>query len=155
MRSHTTSAATATSEAGFDDAVAAYRRALDALVKGDPRPVTEFYSRRDDVTLANPILPPQIGPAAVDKAIAQAAGYLRDGSVLGFEEVSRYGTSDLGYVVQIERIQARFAGSADITPHALRVTMIFRREGDTWKVVHRHADPITTPRPITTIIQGA
>jgi hypothetical protein len=28
------------------------------------------------------------------------------------------------------------------------VTTIFRREDDAWKIAHRHADPITTPRPI-------
>ena len=78
---------------------------------------------------------------------------LRDGSVRGFEEVSRYRTPDLGYIVQIERTQARLPGREDITPIALRVTMIFRREGDTWKVAHRHADPITSPRPISTTIE--
>jgi ketosteroid isomerase-like protein len=41
-----------------------------------------------------------------------------------------------------------------MNPITLRVTMIFRREGDTWRVVHRHADPITTPRPITTVIES-
>jgi ketosteroid isomerase-like protein len=152
MRSASTS--TATSERAFDDAVTEYRRALSAMVKGDPKPVTEFFSRRDDVTLANPILPPQLGPAAVGKAIAEAATHLRDGSVLGFEEVSRYVTADLGYVVQIERTQARLAGSEDVIPLALRVTMIFRREGDAWKVAHRHADPITTPQPIDSVLQA-
>ena len=29
---------------------------------------------------------------------------------------------------------------------ALRVTNVFRLEGDAWKLVHRHADPITSPR---------
>ena len=69
-----------------------------------------------------------------------------------FEEVSRYSTSDLGYVVQLERCELQFVGSNDMIPSSLRVTMIFRREGDTWRVAHRHADPITTARPISTVI---
>ncbi len=137
----------------FDGAVEGYRQALHAYMKGDPRPVTEFFSRRDDVTLANPLGPPRIGPAEVDKAVAEGASYLRDGSVRGFDEVSRYSTPDLGYVVQLERTQARLPGDEDMVRFALRVTMIFRREGDTWKVAHRHADPITTARPISTAIE--
>jgi hypothetical protein len=31
--------------------------------------------------------------------------------------------------------------------------MIFRPEDGTWKVVHRHADPITAPRPVGSVIQ--
>jgi ketosteroid isomerase-like protein len=139
----------------FDGAVQAFRQALDSFVKGDPKPCTESFSRRDDVTLANPLGPPRIGSADVDAAIAEAAAMLRDGHIRGLEEVSRYSTPDLGYVVQIERTEARLAGTEDITPFtlALRVTMIFRREGDTWKVAHRHADPITTARPISTAIE--
>ncbi len=91
--------------------------------------------------------------AAEKLAAADGAAQLRGGSIRGFEEVSRYSTPDLGYVVQIERAQARLAGGEHISPIALRVTMIFRREGDTWKLAHRHADPITTARPITTTIE--
>ena len=137
----------------FDGAVEGFRQALELYVKGDPEPVMEFVSRRDDVTLANPLGPPRRGPADVDKAIAEGAAQLSDGSVRHIEEVSRYCTPDLGYVVQLERTQARLAGSRDISPIALRVTLIFRREGDTWKVAHRHADPITSLRPISTTIE--
>ena len=141
------------SQSDFDGAVEAYRQALDAFLKGDPKPATAFFSRRDDVTLANPFGLPRLGPAEVDKAIKEAAANFKDGSVRRIEEVSRYNTPDLGYVVQLERAEARLSGSEDMTPIALRVTMIFRREGDTWKVAHRHADPITTARPISTFIE--
>lgn len=138
---------------GFADAVDGFRRALEHYVTGDPEPVMEFVSQREDVTLANPVSPPLRGPAEVGKAARGGAAQLRDGSIRGFEEIARYSTSDLGYVVQIERSQARFPGSETMNPIALRVTMIFRREGDFWKLVHRHADPITAPRPITSTIE--
>jgi hypothetical protein len=31
--------------------------------------------------------------------------------------------------------------------------MIFRPEDGVWKVVHRHADPITTDQPIESVLQ--
>jgi ketosteroid isomerase-like protein len=36
---------------------------------------------------------------------------------------------------------------------ALRVTSILRPEDGTWKVVHRHADPIITAQPAESVIQ--
>jgi ketosteroid isomerase-like protein len=133
--------------------VEAFRKAQSALVKGDSQPVMQCYSRRDDVTLANPLGPPHRGPAAVEQAGAAAAALLRDGSIRGYEEVSRYVTDDLGYVVELERAEARFPGSDTINPIGLRATLIFRREEDGWKLVHRHADPITAPRPIGTTVE--
>jgi ketosteroid isomerase-like protein len=62
-------------------------------------------------------------------------------------------TAELAYVVEIERGEAKIGGSEDITPWALRATMIYRPEEGTWKVVHRHADPITTPQPAESVIQ--
>jgi ketosteroid isomerase-like protein len=142
-------------QSGFDRAIEAFRQALDQYMKGDAEPVLDLLSRAEDVTLANPLGPPRRGPAEVRRAASQAAAMLRDGSVRGFEEVVRYSTADLGYVVQLERTQARFEDTGTtMNPIALRVTMIFRREGETWRVVHRHADPITTPRPITTAIES-
>jgi ketosteroid isomerase-like protein len=64
----------------------------------------------------------------------------------------RRATADLGYVVYLEHAEVQLAGSDEMVPSTLRVTMIFRREGDNWKVAHRHADPITATRPVSTII---
>ncbi len=136
----------------FDAAVEAYREALQAFVKGDPEPVLNLFSRREDVTLANPLGPPQVGRANVEMAGKAAAADLKDGSIR-FEEISRYAAPDLGYVVDVQRVDVQVADRDDTSAIALRVTTIFRREGDTWMVAHRHADPITTARPITTLMQ--
>lgn len=140
------------SENDFDGAVQAFRQAQEAFLKGDPAPVLELFSRRDDATLANPFGPPHVGWTEVAKATKEAAANFTGGSIQ-FEEVSRYTTPDLGYMVELERIEVQVAGSEDMTPISLRVTMIFRREGDAWRVAHRHADSITTARPLDAIIE--
>jgi ketosteroid isomerase-like protein len=62
-------------------------------------------------------------------------------------------TDELAYVVEVEHLEAKVHGGREITPYALRVTMIFRPEEDAWKVVHRHADQINTPQPTETVAQ--
>jgi ketosteroid isomerase-like protein len=83
----------------------------------------------------------------------RAASRYRDGEVVGFENVAKYVTSELAYIVGVERYRAKIGGEEDIAPVALRVTSIFRPEGGTWKIVHRHADSITTARPAESVIQ--
>ena len=78
---------------------------------------------------------------------------LRDGEITSFEVIVKYVTAELAYTVWIERQQARLGGRQDITPFTLRVTMIFRPEDGEWKIVHRHADPITTSQPVESVIQ--
>ena len=49
----------------FDAAIETFRQALEPYLKGDPGPVTKLVSRREDVTLANPLGPPRRGPEEV------------------------------------------------------------------------------------------
>jgi hypothetical protein len=62
-------------------------------------------------------------------------------------------TPDLAYTVEVESYRARVGRAEEIAPVAVRVTTIFRREDGDWKVAHRHADPITPPRPPESVIQ--
>jgi ketosteroid isomerase-like protein len=73
--------------------------------------------------------------------------------MVGFEIIERHVTPELAYVVEIERAKGKVGEREDITPFALRATMIFRPEDGTWKVVHRHADPITTPQAAESVVQ--
>lgn len=82
----------------------------------------------------------------------RAAANYSDGGALGFEEVSRFVTSELGYIVEVERYQAKVGGSTDVTPVSLRCTTIFYREQDGWKIIHRHADPITVARSAESVL---
>jgi hypothetical protein len=41
----------------------------------------------------------------------------------------------------------------DVASISLRVTSVFRPEDGIWKLVHRHADPITTPQPPESVLQ--
>jgi len=83
----------------------------------------------------------------------RAASHYRDGEIVGFENVAKHVTPALAYIVEVERYQAKVDGREEITPVALRVTSIFGPEDGTWKVVHRHADPITTAQPAESVLQ--
>jgi ketosteroid isomerase-like protein len=127
-------------------------RALDAFVKGDPKPLGALYSRREGITLANPFGPPARGWIEVSETMGRAATNYRDGHATGFERISDDTAGDLAYILEIERYMARIGGAGEVAPVALRVTTIFRREDDGWHIVHRHADPITTPRGAESVL---
>jgi ketosteroid isomerase-like protein len=129
-----------------------YHRTVEAVVNGDSSPQERLWSRRDDVTLANPLGPPARGWTEVSNALRRAVSQLSDGEVLALERISAYSSGDLAYVVEIERFRVKVGGAPEPAPSSLRVTTIFRREGDGWKVLHRHADPVTTPRPIESVV---
>lgn len=136
----------------FDRVVKETEQALAAFVQGDASRMLALFSRSDDVVLANPLGPPVTGPAAVDEGGARAATLLREGSI-EIEKIARHATSDLGYVFHIERVTAKVGDIEEHRRFALRVTMIYRLEDVGWRIVHRQADPIMTPRPIESIFE--
>jgi ketosteroid isomerase-like protein len=137
-----------------DRLVERFNLAQGELVKGNAEPANKLFSYREDVTLANPYGPPAHGWDEVAATGERAASQFRDGEIVGYETISKYVTDELAYIVRVERARAKVGGSEDITPITLRVTMIFRPEEDgEWKIVHRHADPITTPQLAESVIQ--
>ncbi len=131
-----------------------YRRSLQAFIQGDPEPQKRLWSHRDDVTLANPLGPPAKGVERVFEATDSAAAAIREGDGLTYEVISSYETTDLAYELALQGGRLKLGGSPDMVPVMLRVTSIFRREDDGWKVIHRHADPITQGRPPESLVQS-
>lgn len=122
-------------------------QALAAFAKGDPAPVKELFAHSDDVMLANPFGPAVHGWKQVSTALDFASSRFRDGDVTSFEGVAAYVTTDLASIHETEHWEAKVGGSDELSRFVLRVTSTFRREDDSWKLVHRHADPIATPDP--------
>ena len=144
------------STADFSEFLEQYHVALNEIINGRGNLYQALMSRRDDVTLANPFAP--FGPVSrgykqvcetIDRA---ASGYVR-GRVTGFEAISTFVTPELGYLVEVERFEVAVKGRQEMSPGALRVTTIVRREDGAWKVAHRHADPITSPQSAASVLR--
>ena len=129
-----------------------YHRATDAFTKGNPEPLKSLYSQRDDVTIANPFGPAARGWKKASETIERAATNYREGEAIGFERTSDYASADLAFMHEVERVRSKVGGSDQLAPISLRVTTVFRREDGRWRIVHRHADPITAPRAAASIV---
>src|SRR5205807_9673530 len=101
---------------------------------------------RADVTLANPFVGlPTRGWAKVAEALDYASSRFRDGEVGEYNTISKIEVGELAILLEIEEWKARVGERSEISPFTLRVTTVFRSEDGGWKMIHRHADPISTP----------
>src|SRR5262245_11038765 len=138
--------------ADFDRCVQEFQEGLGRFFDGDPGPCKALMSRQEDVTLANPFGPIVRGWAQVEQAMDRAGLNYRDGAALGFDWAARYVTPVLAYTLWVERFTTK-VGDRTIEG-ALRRTTVYRPESGSWRVVHTHADPITTPRGAESLSSG-
>ncbi|WP_310474211.1 nuclear transport factor 2 family protein [Sandarakinorhabdus sp.] len=130
----------------LEQAVTQSHEALRKILNGDPSGYAALFADSDDITLGNPFGPFGKGPAEVRARLANAATKYRDGSVRSVERVATYGAGDQFVLVEIENGRARLGASPDFADFSARVTSVYQRAGRQWRLVHRHADPITTAR---------
>ena len=139
----------------IDQVIEQYHLALGALTNGNPELYKDLFSRRDDVTLANPFAP--FGPVSrgwgqVAETITRAAAHYAEGELVAFDNHAKCVTDQLAYLVEVEHFKAKVTGSTNKASVALRVTSVLRRENGGWKVVHRQADAITSARPPESVL---
>lgn len=128
------------SEKDLDVFVTQAEEAAGAYVRGDMERYVELVRHAEQFTL----LPPYGGPASRHEHRAEtvraSAGFIQGGEAR-LEHVETHAWGDTLVVAMIERQHGRVEGSPD-QDLSLRVTHVYRREGDRWHLVHRHADPL-------------
>ncbi len=130
-----------------------YHVALGELGKGNPEPTKKLFSHREDVTAAGGFGGVMHGWEEVARNTEFAASRFKGGQVKSFENVVKHASHDLGYIVEIERYEAKIVGKEDMARVVLRTTSIVRLEDGTWKLVHRHGDPIVSIQEADSVIQ--
>jgi ketosteroid isomerase-like protein len=123
------------------DLVARAADANAALMCGDIEGYLALISHAEDFTLMTPFGgPPTCGFDPSSDWLAALGRFFRAGRT-ALELVQAYASGDLAVLVVIERQTVEVGGLPD-QDWSLRVTLVFRRDGPEWRLVHRHADPL-------------
>jgi ketosteroid isomerase-like protein len=129
-----------TDEHGFLAALAAADAAQRGLQSGNAEVYKAIWSRSDDVTLIGGFGGGvEKGWQRVSQRIDWVATQFTNGTNT-IERLVTHSDGKLGYVVQIERIRFQVPGQTKESTRDYRVTMLFTKEPDGWKLLHRHAD---------------
>jgi ketosteroid isomerase-like protein len=121
--------------------IARWSEAEQLYIDGDLRAYAAIARHAEDYTLP----PPNGGDARFgfdgsEDAVEWTARTFRGGQA-EFEVFKTYTSGDLAVLVAVER-QVGTVGELPPQDWSLRVTLVFRREGKDWRLVHRHADPL-------------
>jgi ketosteroid isomerase-like protein len=112
------------------------RAEVMALHNGDTAPRKALWSHADPITLFGAEFAGS-GWASLEPIFDHLATTFAGSRDTQYEVLSADSSGDLGYMA-IER-----SGVGDLPVYELWVTTLFRREDSAWKVIHRHADPLT------------
>jgi len=112
-----------------------------AFMRGDMDKWSGMTRIADDFTLMQPFGgEASRGFVKSPEKLARLASYFRNGDAT-IDLVQSYASGDLVVLAVIERQHGEVGGLPD-QDWSLRVTLVFRRQGAEWWLVHRHADPL-------------
>ena len=121
------------------DFMAKLEAAEEEFVQGRPAAFQALWSHDEDVTLCGGFGGVERGWQSVRARLNWVSAKYSDGT-RSREEVSRLVGAEFAYVVQREVIRSRVAAETELYTQELRATMVFRRELNGWRILHRHAD---------------
>lgn len=109
---------------------------------GDAAPLGHVVVQASPATFFGPGGGHEAGAEKVAARYAKDAGSFAPGGDSHFEILHMAASDGIAYWVGFQRATAYMRGRAEPILFNLRVTEVFRREGDAWKLVHRHADAL-------------
>jgi ketosteroid isomerase-like protein len=131
----------------WNEFVAKLEVAEAEFAQGRPAEFKALWSHGDDVTLCGGFGGRvECGWKSVTARLDWASSKFSDGT-RSTETISSTVGADFAYSVQQELIRFRVAGRTEDSILEFRVTMVFRREVDGWRIVHRHADSQISSKP--------
>jgi ketosteroid isomerase-like protein len=120
--------------------------AAGAFIKGDIDHYLSLFDHADDYSLMGPTGGETVhGFDASEERLAEFRSFFTAGEAR-LEVDQTYVSGDLAVLVAVERQHGVVGGSPD-QDWSLRVTLVLRRVGDRWNLVHRHADALVHPIP--------
>jgi hypothetical protein len=121
--------------------------ARDAWIHGRTEKAgTEIMVQADDMTIFGPFGGElvQNGPVLEERQAALSARF--HGGTGKSEVVGVMRSGDLVVLVLVERSEVMFDGHTIPQRFVLRSTQVFRKDGERWLRLHRHADPLINRR---------
>ena len=112
--------------------------ALAAMGSGDPQPYIDCWAESEEATLFGAWGPIEKGYQQLTETFRWVGNRFKSGQLVP-ENTVVFASGDLAYTVGFERGEVVVDGGIP-RPMTLRVTHIYRRFGDEWRLVHRHAD---------------
>ena len=127
---------------GFQRFLRRYEAANTAFQNGDPTLWLSLTAKQDPASIFGGFGGlGETGVATVHQRYLLAATAFRpSGATVDFQYLIQDVRGDLAYTVAIERSDVLYAGHTEPHHQVLRVTMLFRLERGSWRIVHRHAD---------------
>ncbi len=114
--------------------------ASQAFVEGDAEPLEQVATHTSPASIFGPQGDYVVGADEVNAANKRGAEHFAPGSKNRFDILHMAASNGVAYWAGIQRSAVQMKGKKDPVPMDLRVTEVFRREGDEWKLIHRHAD---------------
>ena len=112
-----------------------------AYVNGNAEPLARISYNNDPATFFGPGGDYELGAEQVSSRYKKDAHNFIAGDTT-FEILQLGASGELAYWVGFQRASVRLKGKDKAVPMTLRVTEVFRRDNEEWKLVHRHADSL-------------